>query len=57
MKVAARGEGGGATLMNTPGVVTWGTAAPNIVNLVCQGACGLVDRTGWGHTVWWAGSY
>jgi hypothetical protein len=30
---------------------------PPILNLVCQGACGSVGRTGWGHTVWWAGSY
>jgi hypothetical protein len=30
---------------------------PHILILVCQGACGLVDRTGSGHTVGWAGSY
>jgi len=34
-----------------------GRRRPPILILVCQGACGLVDRTGWGHTVWWAGSY
>jgi hypothetical protein len=30
---------------------------PPILILVCQGVCGLVDGTGWGHTARWAGSY
>jgi len=58
-EVGRRRAGGG--VMGAPqigdGPPPQTTGRERILNLVCQGAGGLVDRTGMGHTVGWAGSY
>ena len=51
----------GGVVMGAPQILSTlpcsDTGRGRILNLVCQGAGGLVDRTGMGHTGWWAGSY